>query len=158
MISVPAKFQRSKVFLVLSCLCLVAVLNITGCTAESSSQAPNYESESTEPASPSKPESTTAVEALIVPTEGHIGEYITVKVRVVDNSICVLSLSQSIEGTTGIVNYKLGQAYPDDDLVVTWYSQIPLDLEEGSYLLRIEQIPLGQVAGDYVFSQSFIVK
>jgi len=156
MISISAKFQRSKVFLVLSCLCLVAVLNITGCTATSSSQAPNYEPESAEPASSLEP--TTTVEALVVPTEGRIGEFITVKVRVIAEEICVLSLSQSIEGTTGIVNYKLGQAYPDDDLVVTWYSQIPSDLKPGSYLLRIEQIPAGQVAGNYVFSQGFIVK
>ncbi|MBA7634373.1 hypothetical protein ES703_41957 [subsurface metagenome] len=100
----------------------------------------------------------TAIEALVVPSEGRIGEYITVKVRVTAEEICVLSLAQSIEGTTGTVNYKLGQAYPDDDLVVTWYSQIPLNLKPGSYLLRIEQIPPGEVAGDYVFSQSFIVK
>lgn len=70
----------------------------------------------------------------------------------------MLSPSQPIEGTTSIVNHKLGQAYPDDDLVVTWYSQIPLDLKPGSYLLRIEQIPVGQVAGDYIFNQGFIVK
>ena len=157
MVNIPIGFQdRSKLLIIPICLCLVAVLTITGCTRTSSSQRPDYEPESAEPTSSLEP--TTAVEALVVPTEGRIGEYITVKVRVVDNSICALSLSQSIEGTTGIVNYKLGQAYPDDDLVVTWYSQIPSNLELGSYLLRIEQIPAGQVAGDYIFNQSFIVK
>jgi hypothetical protein len=166
MISTPTKFRNGSKLLLLSvCLYLVIILAITGCIKVVPSETPDYKPESTEPTSSSAQESaseaaapTNTVEALVVPTEGRIGEYITVKVRVVENSICVLSLSQSIEGTTSIVNYKLGQAYPDDDLVVTWYSQIPLNLKPGSYLLRIEQIPLGQVAGDYILSQSFIVK
>ena len=156
MINTPARFQKVKLLIMPIFLCLIVLLTTTGCTGTSSYQAPNYEPESAEPASSLEP--TTAVEALVIPTEGRIGEFITVKVRVTAEEICVLSLSQSIEGTTGTVNHKLGQAFPDDDLVVTWYSQIPLHLKPGSYLLRIEQIASGQVAGDYVFSQSFIVK
>lgn len=142
----------NKLSIAITCVLLVVAVILSGCNSTSTPTSPSAQEPTLEP------EPTAAVEALIVPTEGRIGEYITVKVRVIENNICVLSLAQSIEGTTGIVNYKLGQAYPDDDLVVTWYSQIPLDLKPGNYLLRVEQIPLGQVAGDYVLSQGFIVK
>ena len=142
----------NKLSIAITCVLLVVTMIFLGCNPTTTPTSPSAQ----EPTLELEP--TTAVEALVVPSEGRIGEYITVKVRVIENNICVLSLSQSIEGTTGIVNYKLGQAYPDDDLVVTWYSQVPLHLKPGSYLLRIEQIPMGQVAGDYVFSQSFIVK
>jgi hypothetical protein len=96
---------------------------------------------------------------LEVPSEAHLGEYITVRVGLESEQPCRLILAT--EHQTGVDNYlspakKL--TYPDNNNVVVMHEQVPWDLVPGVYVLRVVQMRYdGDTEGAEIVSQTFMV-
>lgn len=99
---------------------------------------------------------------LDIPTEGSLGEYITVRLQLSSKQPCILVLNEIgktedylAPGTTSTV------AYPDDNKIVVWNKQIPASTPLGNYVLRVIQIGQDEGTigiGTEVFKQDFKVK
>ena len=97
-----------------------------------------------------------------VPTEAQPGEYITVTIEVTSNQPYELILAKSHK--TEIDNYfspytRRTVTYPDNNNVLTFHEQIPVDTIPGDYILKVKQLKSqGDSEGIEIFSQTFFVK
>ena len=132
----------SRQFLI-GMLILCMTLGLSGCVTISPSQpapeplqpedvpeSPQPEAPAPELPPPGVPASGVPQPTVIeLPSEVHVGEYITVRVKVLEEGKYNLQIAEEHPdlGGIGIYYTDLGVAAPDDNLVVCWHALVPVE-------------------------------
>lgn len=119
-------------------LCVLGIMVLNSCIATVPAPTPEPTPvPSPAPAPVPEPAPVPTFTIIECPNEAHIGEYITVKIRVPDNNdTYLLRIADERLHETGIGIYyiHLGKAIPDKDLIVCWYVAIPAEGGVGTYI------------------------